>query len=111
MASSVRSRTISASIPGTGGGPDGSADVLADDVPADGDEVEPQAAVSSTTSAIAVRRMAGSLGLPGGSAVSLGHPCHDPAGLHAHVELLLGIGRGTAARLPGVQVERGAVPG
>ena len=112
MASSVRCRTISASIPGTGGGPDGSADVLAD-------------VRDSRLSGRRRRRAAGSgqqhdqgdrrplhgpePRAPGRLSGSLGHPRHDPAGLHAHLELLLRVGRGTATRLPAVQVERGAV--
>src|SRR3954454_8527548 len=96
-------------MPGTGRAPGGMADVLWDDGPSAGAGVEPQAAVSSTASVMAVRRMAGSVELPGGSAAVLSQPRHHPAGLHPHLELRLPVGRRTAARLTVVEVERGAV--
>src|SRR5918998_499586 len=114
---SVRWRTTSASIPGTGGSA-GTADVVAGAAgspppAAASPSVPEQPAHSSARASTAVRRMprrvgtaAPSRGLP----VAPGQPGHDVTGLHADLQLVLRVGRRAAPRLAVPEVERRAVP-
>src|SRR4051794_40370085 len=111
MASSVRNRTISASMPGTAGTASGGRG--ADDDAFEVDSAPPQAASSAVAAAraMAARLMARQRMTLLSSAVPRRRPGHDPASLHEHLELLLGVRGRSPARCTGLELERAAVPG
>src|SRR4051812_40783390 len=111
MASSVRSRTASASIPGTAGAEGAAAVDAALDPLGAADGVPPHAPVSAPATAIASRRrLMERQPKAGALPVAVGQPGHHPAGLHPDLQLLLRIGRRPLPWLTAVEVERRAVP-
>src|SRR3954470_2820953 len=103
-ATSVRSRTTSAEMPGTGvtAGEEDAADEDTGEEDADPPE---QAAQRTATTATAVRLMAPqrrAAGLP----LVAGQTGHDVPGLHPDLQLLLRVRGGATTRLAVVQVDR-----